>query len=83
VLGDHGGLVAVQGHRSSMNTLLGVPELPVEVRHPALEYAAEEARYQRSSDAISLGSIFQAEGEGQLGLVLKELCGEGVPPEVV
>jgi len=32
---------------------------------------------------ISFGSVLEAEGEGELGLVLEELGGEGVPPEVV
>ena len=32
---------------------------------------------------ISLGPVLQTEGEGQLGLILEELGGEGVPPEVV
>ena len=32
---------------------------------------------------VSLGSIFETEGEGELRVVLEELCGEGVPPQVV
>ena len=32
---------------------------------------------------VSLGPVLQTEGEGELGLVLEELVGEGVPPEVV
>lgn len=32
---------------------------------------------------VSFGSIFQAEGDGEHGIILKKLCGERVPPQVV
>lgn len=32
---------------------------------------------------VSFGSIFQTEGDGEHGVILKELCGERVPPEIV
>lgn len=32
---------------------------------------------------VAFGSILQTEGDGQHGVVLKELCGEGIPPQVV
>ena len=37
VLGDHGGLVAVQAHHRLVEGLLGVPQLPVQLRHAALQ----------------------------------------------
>lgn len=32
---------------------------------------------------VSFGSIFQTEGDGEHGVILKELCGECVPPKIV
>ncbi len=32
---------------------------------------------------VSLGSVLETEGERERGIVLEELGGEGVPPEVV
>lgn len=32
---------------------------------------------------VSFGSVFQTEGDGEHGVILKKLCGERVPPEVV
>lgn len=32
---------------------------------------------------VSFGSIFQTEGDGEHGVVLKKLCGERVPPEII
>jgi len=32
---------------------------------------------------VSFGSIFQTERDGEHGVILKELCGEGIPPEIV
>lgn len=32
---------------------------------------------------VSFGSIFQAEGDGEHGVILKKLCGERVPPQIV
>lgn len=32
---------------------------------------------------VSFGSIFQAEGDGEHGVVLEKLCGERVPPKIV
>ncbi len=50
MLCDHGGLVAVQRHGGGVEVLLGVAQLPVKVRHSALEYASEEAGDQGASD---------------------------------
>ena len=32
---------------------------------------------------VSLGSVFKAESERDIGIVLEELCGECIPPQVV
>lgn len=32
---------------------------------------------------VAFGSIFQTEGDGEHGVILKKLCGERVPPEIV
>lgn len=32
---------------------------------------------------VSFGSIFQTESDGEHGVIFKELCGEGIPPEIV
>lgn len=32
---------------------------------------------------VSFGSIFQTEGDGEHGIILKKLCGERVPPKIV
>lgn len=32
---------------------------------------------------VSFGSIFQTEGDGEHGVILKKLGGEGVPPQIV
>jgi len=83
VLGDHGGLVAVEADHSLVEGFLGVPQLPVEVGHTALEYTPEEPRYQRPANSISLWSVLQAECQCERGLVIEELVCESIPPEVV
>ncbi len=57
MLGDHGGLVAVQRHGGGVEVLLGVAQLPVQVRHSALEYAPEEAGDQGASDTCQKKTI--------------------------
>lgn len=32
---------------------------------------------------VSFGTIFQTEGDGEHGVILKKLGGEGIPPEIV
>lgn len=32
---------------------------------------------------VSFGSIFQTESDGEHGVILKKLCGEGIPPKIV
>lgn len=32
---------------------------------------------------VAFGSIFQTEGDGQHGVVFKELRGESIPPQVI
>ena len=43
MLGHHGGLVTVKRHNILVKRLFGVSELPVEVRHSALEYTPEKS----------------------------------------
>ena len=50
VVGDHAGLVAVEGDARVVERLLRVPEAEVEICHAALEYTPEVARDQRPPD---------------------------------
>lgn len=45
-----------------------------------LLYCYDEEEYCLT---VSFGSIFQTEGDGEHGVILKKLCGERVPPEIV
>ena len=48
---DDGALITVHGYVGVLEGLLGVPQLVSEVRHAALEDAAEVPGYQRTADA--------------------------------
>ena len=61
VLGDHGGLVAVEADHGLVEGFLGVPQLPVEVSHSALEYTAEEPGYQCPADSCNGNGVNQRE----------------------
>ena len=32
---------------------------------------------------VSFGTVFQTESDGEHGIIFKEFCGEGIPPEIV
>ncbi len=49
--GHDGALITVHGYTRVMEGLLGVPQLVPQVRHPALEDAAEVPRDQRPTYA--------------------------------
>ena len=53
MLSDHGGLVTVEADHGLVEGFLGVPQLPVEVGHPALENTPEEPRYQRPTNSCN------------------------------
>lgn len=83
MLGHHGGLVTVKGHNILMKRFFRVSQLPVQIRHTALEYTPEKSGDQCPTNSVSLGPVLQTECQCHLGFVIKELIGKSVPPEVI
>lgn len=83
VLGDHGALVAVQRHKVTVEGLLRVLQNIEQLGGAALKNTSKVSWDQSPADGVSFGSILQTEGDGEHGVILKELCGEGIPPEIV
>ena len=48
MLGDHSGLITVQGDHGLVEGFFGMSELPVEVGDSTLKYTPEEPRYESS-----------------------------------
>ena len=46
MLGDHSGLITVQGDHGLVEGFFGMSELPVEVGDSTLKYTPEEPRYE-------------------------------------
>ena len=46
MLGDHGGLITVQGDHGLVEGFFGMSQLPVKVRDTAFKYTPEKSRYQ-------------------------------------
>lgn len=82
-MSDHGGLVTVQCDGGVVERLFGVFQYVVQVRDPALKYTPEVPRHQGTTNGVSFGAVLQVEGEGQAGIVLKELGGKSIPPQIV
>ena len=49
MLGDHGGLITVQGDHGLVEGFFGMSQLPVKVCHSTFKYTPEEPRYESPS----------------------------------
>lgn len=82
-MSDHGGMLTIQYHTRVVVYLFGLSKHEVQLHHTTLKQALEKPGNQSSSYCVFLESIVEVESECDGGIVVKELRGKCIPPQVV